>query len=206
MYVFPGGRVDEADADAAGLALLDGLSPEAAAERLGLHGAEPPAIAYYMAALREAFEETGILVASLADGSAPPTAATDAAIDRIRDDLMESRIGFAEALTLLECRVPGDALAYFAHWITPRRRPRRFDTRFFAARVPVRSEAIVDPREMTEARWIAPAEALAEHERGGLPMILPTVSTLEKLVAFARAEEALAALASETVVTILPGG
>jgi recombination protein RecT len=205
-YVFPGGRVDASDADPTLVALLDGLTPEAAAARLDLAGHDPPAIAYYLAALREAFEETGILVGHLADGSVPPTAAEDPAVDRIRDDLMEDRIAFAEAAARLECRFAGHALEYFAHWITPRRQPRRFDTRFFAARVDAGRESIVDPREMTDARWITPAAALEEHARGEMPMILPTVSTLEKLRAFGGTAEALAALARETVVTILPGG
>jgi 8-oxo-dGTP pyrophosphatase MutT (NUDIX family) len=206
MYVFPGGRVDNSDADAALVALLDGLTPEAAAARLGLAGSDPPAIAYYLAALREAFEETGILVGHLDDGSVPPTAAEDPAVDRVRDDLMEDRIVFAEAASRLGCRFPGSAIEYFAHWITPRRQPRRFDTRFFAVRVGAGRESIVDPREMTDARWITPAAALARHARGEMPMILPTVSTLEKLGAFGATAEALQALARETVVTILPGG
>lgn len=205
-YVFPGGRVDDADAGPAALALLDGLTPEAAADRLELHDARPPAIAYYVAALREAFEETGILVGSLADGSAPPTAAADPEVDRVRDDLMEDRIDFAEALGRMECRVSGAVLEYFAHWITPRSQPRRFDTRFFAARVTRASTPIVDPREMTEARWITPAEALSRHASDELPMILPTVRTLEKLEPFSDADEALETLSRERVVTILPGG
>jgi 8-oxo-dGTP pyrophosphatase MutT (NUDIX family) len=206
MYVFPGGRVDASDADPALAALLDGLTPEAAAARLGLTAADPPAIAYYLAALREAFEETGILVGHLRDGSVPPTAAEDATVDSIRDDLMEDRITFLEAAARLECRFAGHALEYFAHWITPQRQPRRFDTRFFAARVGTGRESIIDPREMTDARWLTPAAALAEHELGEMPMILPTVSTLEKLQGFRGTAEALMTLSRETVVTILPGG
>ena len=204
MYVFPGGRVDVSDAAPAALARLEGLTPAMAEERLGIRDADPPAVAYYLAALREAFEETGILVGSLQDGAPPPTAAEDPAVERVRDDLMEGRIDFAGALASIECRLAGDALEYFAHWITPRRLPRRFDARFFAARVEGGTEPIVDLREMTHARWITPAEALAEHERGALAMILPTVRTLEKLQPFSEATEALRALAIETVVTILP--
>lgn len=207
MYVFPGGRVDDADARSGALSLLDDLTSEAAAGRLGLGPeADPPAIAYYVAALREAFEETGILLGSLTDGSVPPTAADEPEVDRIRDDLMEDRIDFAQALTRMECRVSAAVLEYFAHWITPRRQPRRFDTRFFAARVTGAGTPIADPREMTEARWIAPAAALDEHARGELPMILPTVRTLEGLEAFSDTAEALEALSRERVVTILPGG
>ena len=204
MYVFPGGRVDASDADPSVLARLDHLSSATAEQRLDLRGAEPPAIAYYLAALREAFEETGILVAALEDGSFPPTASADAAVDRLRDELMEDRIDFADVLALLDCRVPGDRLQYFAHWITPRREPRRFDARFFAARVAANCTPIIDPREMTDALWIAPAPALERHAHGDLPMILPTVHTLERLCAFGTSEEALGALACGTVVTILP--
>jgi 8-oxo-dGTP pyrophosphatase MutT (NUDIX family) len=206
MYVFPGGRVDASDAEAAAVDVLDGVTHETAAKRLGLHDSHPPAVAYYVAALREAFEETGILVGMGSDGSRPPTAATDPEVDRIRDELMEDRIGFVEALARLECRLSGHALEYFAHWITPRSEPRRFDARFFAARVAPKAQAIVDPREMTEARWLHPARALEEHAAGGLPMIRPTVWALEKLRDFARAEEAIRALADEEVVTILPDG
>jgi 8-oxo-dGTP pyrophosphatase MutT (NUDIX family) len=203
-YVFPGGRVDPADAASARVSPIDGLTPEAAATRLSLPKGDPPAIAYYLAALREAFEETGILLGTRGDGSLPPTAAMEPAVDRIRNDLMEGRIGFADALATLECRLSGGAVEYFAHWITPRRQPRRFDARFFAARVHRSSASIVDPREMTEARWISPGRAIDEHARGALPMIRPTVWTLEKLQGFAAAEEALEGLVSEAVVTILP--
>ncbi|MDH3205943.1 MAG: hypothetical protein OEO79_04985 [Gemmatimonadota bacterium] len=204
MYVFPGGRVDDSDSDPATLAHLDHLSSATAAQRLDLTNANPPAIAYYLAALREAFEETGILVAALENGSFPPTASEDPAVDRIRDELMEDRIGFADALAHLDCRVSGDRLLYFAHWITPRREPRRFDARFFAARVAADSTPIVDPREMTDALWITPTLALERHARSDLPMILPTVHTLGRLCDFGTSEEALEALARDTVVTILP--
>lgn len=204
MYVFPGGRVDPADADPGTLELLDDLPARVAADRLDLADADPPAIAYYVAALREAFEETGILVGFRADGSVPPAAALDPAVDRLRDALMEDRMGFGEVLARLQCRVSGGAVEYLAHWITPRRQPRRFDTRFFAARVAPGAVPIVDPREMTDARWMTPGQALERHAGGALPMILPTVHTLEKLTSFSDVHDALQALSRERVVTILP--
>ncbi len=182
-YVFPGGRVDAGDASPALVGRVDGLSPSAAARRLGLADADPPAIAYYLGALREAFEETGILVGVGSDGRAPTPAAHDPETDRVRRELMEDRIGFLEVLERLDCRIPGGAIEYAAHWITPERSPRRFDTRFFAARVPIDATATVDPREMTEALWIAPARAVAATEREQLHMILPTVRTLQQLSA-----------------------
>lgn len=204
-YVFPGGRVDAGDAAADAMRRVDGLTPERAATRLSLPDADPPAIAYYVAAVREAFEETGILVGVRGDGTPPATAATDARTELVRNDLLESRIEFADALLRLECRIAGDALEYLAHWITPERSPRRFDTRFFAARVSDGLDAIVDEREMTEARWITPGAAVFGAMDGTLPMILPTLRTLERLAAFGHTREALAALADATVPTILPG-
>jgi len=206
MYVFPGGRVDASDSDPSVLRRLDDLTPDAAARRLDLHDADPPAIAYYLAACREAFEETGILVGSRPDGSPIPTAASSTPVERIRDDLMENRIEFSAVLDRMDCRIPGDSLRYFAHWITPRREPRRFDARFFAARVHEGSAPIVDPREMTDARWITPAAALAEHLSGDLPMIAPTAHTVERLSAHSGTADALHTLSLERVVTILPGG
>jgi 8-oxo-dGTP pyrophosphatase MutT (NUDIX family) len=203
-FVFPGGRLDEGDATADAVRCVDGLTPERAAARLGLPEADPPAIAYYVAAVREAFEETGILVAVRSDGTAPATAADDARTEVVRNDLLECRIGIADALARLECRIAGAELEYLAHWITPERSPRRFDTRFFAARVGSDLDPIVDVREMTEARWITPAAALLATREGTLPMILPTVRTLERLATFGHTRQALAALADAPVPTILP--
>ena len=118
-YVFPGGGIDAADAADETLAFLDGLTWDEAAQRLGLFDADPPAIAYYMAALREAFEETGILVGRNAHGVEPATATEDEQVDATRDDLMEDRISFAQVLEQLDCRIDGASVAYIAHWITP---------------------------------------------------------------------------------------
>lgn len=203
-YVFPGGRVDGTDAGPAELEALDNLTPESAAIRLDLHDADPPAIAYYLAALREAFEEAGILVGVRGDGSAPPTAAEDAGVDAIRKGLMDDRIGFAEAIGRMQCRIAGDAVEYLAHWITPEPEPRRYDTRFFAAKVREGATPVVDPREMTDALWLSPGEALRRTDRGHLPLVFPTIKTLEQLLEYETAETALAAIGRESVRTIMP--
>ncbi|MDZ7781305.1 MAG: hypothetical protein U5R14_15430 [Gemmatimonadota bacterium] len=203
-YVFPGGRVDGTDATAQVLERIDGLAPEDAASRLELPSAEPPAIAYYLAALREAFEETGILIAHRPDGSPVPTAAAEPRVDRIRDDVMEHRIDFAEALSRLECRIEGRSVEYLAHWITPIAEPKRYDTRFFAARVPDGAEPIIDPREMTDALWLGPDEALERYRGGELPMVFPTIKTLEELSTHPDAATALERMGAAPVRTILP--
>jgi len=203
-YVFPGGRVDGTDSTPEVLENLEGLTSTAAAMRLQLHDATPPAISYYLAALREAFEETGIMVGLRDDGSAPPTAAEDPAVDAIRDDLMQDRVTFADAIARLECRIAGHAIEYIAHWITPEPEPRRYDTRFFAAKVSGDATPIVDPREMTDALWVTPADALDGLDRGELPMVFPTIKTIEQLTSFADTDQALASFAGQPVRTILP--
>jgi 8-oxo-dGTP pyrophosphatase MutT (NUDIX family) len=203
-YVFPGGRVDGADASPSLIARLDGLAADAAALRLELPDGDPPALAYYLGALREAFEETGILVAHDADGHAPSTAAEDADVDGLRDALMEHRITFEEVLDQLACRLDGAAVEYMAHWITPEVEPRRYDTRFFAAHVPPGARVAVDPREMTDAVWITPTAALKRHHDGSLPMVFPTIRTLEDLAGFPSVDAVLADLRTRRIPAILP--
>ena len=203
-YVFPGGRVDRADWMKKTLARVDGLTPETAADRLGLADTNPPAIAYYVAALREAFEETGILIGVGPNSEAPPTAAEDANIEVLRNGLMEGHVSFTEALEQLSCRIDGSSIEYLAHWITPEREPRRFDTRFFAARVQADAEPMFDTREMTDAVWVTPQDALSRNQAGTLPMIFPTISTLQQLADYATAEDALREIGNASIPTVLP--
>lgn len=203
-YVFPGGRVDAADALDTVVERLDGLTAEEAEGRLELTGAEPPALAYYLAAVREAFEETGILIGRGADGAPPVTAAEDESVDALRDELMGDQLSFAAVLDLMKCRIDGSAMEYFAHWITPEPEPRRYDTRFFAARIRHDAPARVDPREMTDAVWLTPSRALRRQAAGSLPMVFPTIKTLEQLSPYHRADAALAALGRSRVPTVMP--
>lgn len=204
-YVFPGGRVDASDAGVAVLERMDALTARQAAARLELpEGARPPALAFYLAAIREAFEETGLLVGRTAEGMSPATAADDATIDALRNDLMDDRLTFADVLDHMACRIDGGAIEYVAHWITPEPEPRRYDTRFFAARVWAGAEPAVDPREMTDAVWITPASALRRERDGTLPMVFPTIKTLEQLSPHGSADDALAAIGGSRIPTILP--
>jgi 8-oxo-dGTP pyrophosphatase MutT (NUDIX family) len=204
-YVFPGGRVDADDATPALLARLEGLSPERARRRLGLAvDAVPAAAAYVIAALREAFEETGLLVGRRPDGSPPPSAALDPAVARARTRLLADEGVFADVLDELEVRMDGAALEYVAHWITPVVEPRRYDTRFFAAAVEGDSPVSLHAAEMTDALWITPAAALDRSREGRLPMVFPTLRTLEALVDYGSPRSALAAFAEREIPSILP--
>lgn len=201
-WVFPGGGVDAADGEDALAGRWDGLTREGAAARLGLGpGAEPPAIAYYGAAVREAVEETGLWPGVVEGGGAGPSRT---AIRRARESLLGGGAPLAEVLAELNARLDGAAVEYIAHWVTPSVAPRRYDTRFFAARVAPGATAVHDEREMTGAAWLTPRAALDRHRRGGLPMIFPTIRTLEDLRDFATVEELLAHYRGRAIPRVQP--
>ena len=203
-WVFPGGRVDRDDASADLVARLEGLTADGAANRLGLlPGSDPPALAYYIAAIREAFEETGILVGHSSDG-APRTAAEDAEVRQLRQRLLEDEGSFPLVLDQLGCRLDAAAVEYVAHWITPEAEPRRYDTRFFAAAVPAGAESLHHTREMSDSRWISPSEALRRNREGALPMVFPTIKTLMALEGFSRPTDVLQAFRGREIKAILP--
>lgn len=204
-YVFPGGRVDREDASEELLARVDGLSPSDASARLALVAeADPPAIAYYLAAIREAFEETGILVAHRTDGSPAPNAAADAEALQSRDDLLADGSIFADVLDRMGCRLDGEAVEYIAHWITPKVEPHRYDTRFFLAAVPEGTQPEIHTAEISDSVWTTPQAALDGNSDGSFPMIFPTIKTLEDLSAFSHPSEAIEAYRSHSIRTILP--
>ncbi len=204
-YVFPGGRVDREDASDALLARVDGLSPADASARLALDDrADPPAVAYYLAAIREAFEETGILVGHRADGSPAPNAAGHAETLQCRGDLLADDSSLSEVLDRLGCRLDGEKVEYIAHWITPKVEPRRYDTRFFLAAVPEGTQPEVHTAEISDSVWTTPQAALDGNAEGSFPMIFPTIKTLEDLSVFATPSDALEAYQSRSVRTILP--
>jgi 8-oxo-dGTP pyrophosphatase MutT (NUDIX family) len=188
-WVFPGGRVDDGDDDAS--LFEPGPIP-----------ADPPC-AYWAAAVRELFEEAGVLLArDPAGGFAPDACSPDLAA--WRDALLEDRASLATVLREAALRLALDRMVYIAHWITPVAEPRRYDTRFFLAALPADRTATSDPREMTGAQWLSPAVALERFNAGLLPMVFPTVRTLETLAPFASVDDALLAFRDRTIDAILP--
>jgi 8-oxo-dGTP pyrophosphatase MutT (NUDIX family) len=157
-----------------------------------------------IAALREAFEETGLLVARRADGSQVPPAAADPAVSAQRARLLADDGVFPDVLDALGARLDGGAVEYIAHWVTPLVEPRRYDTRFFAAAVEGEGPVAFNPGEMTDAVWLPPARALERSRAGGLPMVFPTLKTLETLRDFDHPRAALAAFAAREIPTVLP--
>jgi 8-oxo-dGTP pyrophosphatase MutT (NUDIX family) len=190
-YVFPGGRVDAADADDA---LLEHCASSPPAE---------PDWSYAMAAIREVFEETGVLLVSPAD-SPPADATADAALARWRESLLADRATLLDVVRATGRRLDPGALVYIAHWITPAPEPRRYDTRFFLAPLPAGCAASADAREMTDARWLRPEDALDMFHGGRLPMVFPTVRTLEQLSGFASVDMLLGEFRGRRVATVEP--
>jgi 8-oxo-dGTP pyrophosphatase MutT (NUDIX family) len=188
-YVFPGGRVDDVDGDPAVLERIAGLPQPLR-----------PTAPYWVAAVREAFEETGILVGLRGGGGADQ----GARLDDWRERLLRDETSLGGVLEALDLRLDLRRMIELAHWITPVVEPRRYDTRFFLAAPLGGAEARIDEREMTDAAWLTPAEALRRFRNGNLPMVFPTVHTIETLSEFTTATQALEALRGAPVQTFLP--
>jgi recombination protein RecT len=172
-YVFPGGAIDAADAQV----------HDIAAHRPGQEGQR---LTQAVAAIRESFEELGVLLARHADGRAAD-AKDVAALDRDQPLIGQCR---ARGLVLA-----ADQVFVFAHWITDRDLPRRFDVPFLVARMPEGQSPVADETEQFEPVWVRPADALARHAAGSFFMIFPTIRTLERLAKFASVQAVLQACA-----------
>ena len=176
-YVFPGGGIDALDADPA--------THAAAARRptqSDLH------LTQAMAAIRESFEELGILLARHPDGRMAG-AADIAAIDRHQPFAAQCQ---AHGLTLA-----ADSVYLLAHWTADRDLPKRFDVPFLVAHMPEGQTPVADEQEQFEPVWVHPQDALERHAAGSFFMIYPTIRTLERLAKFASADAVLAAVANE---------
>jgi glyoxylase-like metal-dependent hydrolase (beta-lactamase superfamily II)/8-oxo-dGTP pyrophosphatase MutT (NUDIX family) len=198
--VFPGGMLDRADAQAA--AFSAGLDDAAASARLGVASG---GAAYWVAAVRECFEEAGLLFARRT-GEAGLVALDDHGdplVDALRHDLHTGRIGLAEVCRRLDATLALDELTYYSHWITPVGMPKVFDTRFFVTRLPAGQTAHHDATETVELLWLRPAQAL---EAGrGLKLLNVTEVTLKQLAGFADAAAVIGFARGQSVVpTIRP--
>jgi len=215
VFVFPGGGLDAADSAPEMHALCAGLEDEAASQALGV---ERGGLAYWVAAIREAFEEAGILLAY--DASGGMVSLNGDAAERYRahrSSLDERRGNFGTIVRDEGLRLATDRLTYFGHWITPVHAPRRYDTRFFLAVAPERQEARHDNYETIAHVWMRPQEALDLCAQETLNMRFPTIKTLEQFTQCATTAELVTVLSSTRVVrpllprmtrdgrTLLPG-
>jgi 8-oxo-dGTP pyrophosphatase MutT (NUDIX family) len=203
-YVFPGGAVDEADRHADLEAVTKGRSDDQASNMLGV---DSGGLAYWVAAIRECFEEAGVLLAVDGDGKVVSFADAEVAerFNLHRQEVNDGRRQLVEVCDLEGLTLAVDQIHYFSHWITPIGPPRRYDTRFFVAAAPPEQVPLHDDRETIANLWVGPNEALAMHKRGELDLILPTIKNLEAIGRFERSADLLAAAAAiGEVPTILP--
>jgi 8-oxo-dGTP pyrophosphatase MutT (NUDIX family) len=204
MYVFPGGRVDDVDSAAELDELCDGLSDAEASDLLRVPSG---GLAYWVAAIRECFEEAGVLIARDAGGNfvSLSDAGAKAHYAELRHAVHDGKLSLAELCRREGLRLAVDAIRYVSHWITPVGEKRRFDTRFFVAAAPGSQEPLHDDKETIASLWVTPADALARAKRGDLAMIPPTIANLEFLVPHHSSRDAVDAAERVGVPTpILP--
>ncbi len=188
-HVFPGGRLDKDDSSASARALLSADSAQLR-ERLGEALEAAHAAGLFVAAVRETFEEAGLLLGRLAAGWN-------------RDDARRAAGSGALFATLVES-IDAHALVPWVRWVTPEISPKRFDARFFLARAPEGQEPRVDGREAVEGLWISPQEALERWEEGAMLLAPATAKSIEMLAAYATVDAALAAAARRPPPVSMP--
>jgi 8-oxo-dGTP pyrophosphatase MutT (NUDIX family) len=191
MSVFPGGRVEDADADLpiVGSSLAEAATRFGASDRM-VHG-------FVGAAARELFEETGILL------GAPPTVLPDP--ETARREVEAGRLGFAELLRGVGVAIDADAFHPWARWITPAGEvARRYDTRFFLAALPAGIDARHVTPEASAASWVGVRAALDAGERGTRGLMPPTAATLTSLAGFGTVAAAIAAAGQRDLAPVSP--
>ncbi len=174
-YAFPGGVLDAEDSEVD--AFCRGLTDSDANERLGV---EDLGLNYYSAAIRELFEEAGVLLADVS--------CLDESLASIRAGLNDGSSNWAEFVNQNSLSLHCDQLHYFAHWVTPPSQARRYSTRFFLAVMPDRQDAVHCGGELTDSRWTTASEILAAGRRGDLKLHYPTIKSLESIARHATME------------------
>lgn len=190
LHVFPGGKVDPTDDRLPHL--CEGLDESEASAQLGVAGG---GLRYWVTAIRECFEECGVLLAYR--NHRPFEASGDderARFDRYRHALAAGDDSLADLAGREGLRLATDRVLYFSHWITPPTAPARFDTRFFATAMPDGQRAVGHSGETVAGTWVRPVDALANFDAGQWQMIHPTLTTLRAASRFDTVEKLLAAV------------
>jgi 8-oxo-dGTP pyrophosphatase MutT (NUDIX family) len=204
MYVFPGGAIDAEDHASEMQALCPRMTDAAASAALNI---ERGGLAYWVAVIRESFEEAGLLIAYDAAGRLVTLDAPDL-VERYRShrhELNQGRRGLLEVLRAERLTLAVDQLVYFSHWITPAPSPRRYDTRFFVGVAPPAQAPLHDNLETISHVWVRPRQALEQHKKGEFKMRFPTARTLEEFALYDSVGALMAAMhAKRDIPTILP--
>jgi 8-oxo-dGTP pyrophosphatase MutT (NUDIX family) len=191
--VFPGGRVDAGDAD-----------PRLRPRCDGAEALDDRALALRVAAIREVFEESGVLLArSRGASDFLPAPRVRELLEKYRAELLDERLEIAALAETEDLELSCDRLIPFAHWITPEILPKRFDTLFFLAAAPPHA-ATHDGFESVDSEWVRPQQALSAAAAGRRSMMFPTRLNLTKLAASQTVGEAIEAARRDRIVTVLP--
>lgn len=190
MHVFPGGALDPSDHHAEMASLCCGLDDQRASQMLGI---EQGGLAYWIAAIRECFEESGLLLGYRETGQLLSLSPEEASrLAALRIEMAKNNVSFLNILQREAVTAATDSIAYYSHWVTQAGRPRRYDTRFFVAQAPEGQTALQDDHETVGQLWVRPEHAIEMHRTGALSMMFPTVKTLESLTPFKSVEELMA--------------
>jgi 8-oxo-dGTP pyrophosphatase MutT (NUDIX family) len=199
MWVFPGGAVDAGDDPAAFQEISIHRSDAEASELMSL---DSGGLAYYIAAIREAFEEAGILLA-LDKESLQPLDLSEPVVERRfqqhRDDINDSNRNFIEIVKDEALILDAGEMHYIARWVTPLGPPRRFDARFFIARMPSNQTPIHDDGELVHSEWMSPREILRQAEAEKMVLMSPTLRMIKNLALFDSAEQVIESAAANQV-------
>lgn len=206
-FVFPGGALDEDDADPALASYITGLTAEQAAKNLQEINVLPQtAFSLYMAAIRETFEEAGVLLAYSRDGEPLqyPDEQTAARLSQARRALHQKELSLNELAKQENIRFAFDMLTPFAHWMTPDIEKKRFDTRFFLTRIPAGQTPLHDAVEMTESRWMTPLEAVTAHRNREIRLMPPTLRSLEDISDITDTASLIQSVQDKKIYPVLP--
>jgi len=201
-HVFPGGRVDDADRSESMRRFVGTVDFSEINRVLGKPNNKQESLGVWIAAVRETFEEVGILLASPRGSSRVVTVDSPEKEGRYRacrGDLLSGRATLEDILEREDLTLAFDRLHYFSRWITPEQSPLRYDTRFFVAAAPPGQEARHEGEEMTGLRWITPGRALEEYRQGRFHMVVPTIVTLEELCRFRTVDEVIASTRGKVI-------
>lgn len=204
-YVFPGGILEEDDYKRDIDRYCTGMDHEKARSLLEKLSSPEIALGTWVAAIRETFEEVGLLLAYREDGSLKQFNSEEVVkrFRRHRGLLFEGKRTFINILREEGLTLATDRLYYFSHWITPEFLPLRYDVRFFVTEAPEGQEALPDGVELTKHAWITPQEALKRFRSGKCDMVLPTLMTMEELSHHRTIEDVIRATREKNVEGIL---
>lgn len=206
-FVFPGGRLEAADADSAlteFISAKDDFHPHSLLQDNAL--TKKTALSFFFCAIRETFEETGVLFARTKGGHSIDfgNAVIKSRFAAYRQLLNLGNITLPEIARQEELILMPKLLIPYSHWITPEIVPKRFSTRFFLAELPQGQSATTDKDELTSSLWVTPHDALQMYTAGKITLMPPTLKTIEEMAKFISLDELFAAARNRTIYPIMP--